>query len=109
MWNPTARAEHSRAGLRYGSDLTDAEWRLIEPYLPPPRRRGRRRRWSMRQIVEANFYVLRSGCPWRLLPDSYPPWRPVYRWFSELRDAAGCESLNHTLVQPPPAHASPDT
>lgn len=94
MWNPTARA-----GLRYGSDLTDAEWRLIEPYLPPPRRHGRRRRWSMRQIVEAIFYVLRSGCPWRLLPDSFPPWRTVYRWFSELRDDAVFESLNHHLVQ----------
>ena len=99
MWNPTARAEHSRANLRYGSDLTDAEWRLIEPYLPPPRRRGRRRRWSMRQIVEAIFYVLRSGCPWRLLPDSFPPWRTVYRWFSELRDGSVFESLNHHLVQ----------
>ena len=99
MWNPTARAEHSRASLRYGSDLTDAEWRLIEPYLPPPRRRGRRRRWSMRQVVEAIFYVLRSGCPWRLLPDGFPPWRTVYRWFSELRDGGVFESLNHHLVQ----------
>jgi transposase len=99
MWTPTARTQHSRANLRYGSDLTDAEWRLIEPYLPPPRHRGRRRRWSMRQIVEAIFYVLRSGCPWRLLPDSFPPWRAVYRWFSELRDRSVFESLNHHLVQ----------
>src|SRR3546814_18518373 len=53
----------------------------------------------MRQIVEAIFYVLRSGCPWRLLPDSFPPWRTVYRWFSELRDDAVFESLNHPLVQ----------
>ena len=99
MWNPTARAEHSRASLPYGSDLTDAEGRLIEPYLPAPRRRGRRQRWPMRQIVEAIFYVLRSGCPWRLLPDSFPQWRTVYRWFSELRDALVFESLNHHLVQ----------
>ena len=48
MWNPTARAEHGRLSMRYRSDLTDAEWRLIEPYLPAPRRRGRRRRWLMR-------------------------------------------------------------
>ena len=99
MWNPTARAEHSRAHLRYGSDLTDAEWRLIEPYLPPPRHRGRRRRWSMREVIEAIFYVLRSGCPWRLLPDSFPPWRTVYRWFSEFRDRHVFESINHHLVQ----------
>lgn len=99
MWNPTARAQHSREGLRYGSDLTDAQWHLIEPYLPPPRRRGRRRRWPMREIVQAILYVLRSGCPWRLLPDSFPPWRAVYRWFSQLRDQAVFESLNHHLVQ----------
>jgi transposase len=99
MWNPTARVQHSRDGLRYGSDLTDAEWRLIEPYLPPPRARGRRRRWAMRQIVEGIFYVLRSGCPWRLLPDSFPPWGTVYGWFSQWRDGLVFESLNHHLVQ----------
>lgn len=72
MWNPTARAHHSRAQLRYGSDLTDTEWRLIEPYLPVPCHCGRRRRWPMREIMEAIFYLLRAGCPWRLLPDSFP-------------------------------------
>ena len=99
MWSPTARAQHSRAGLRYGSDLTDAEWRLIEPHLPSPRPCGRRRRWSMRRIIEAILYVLRSGCTWRLLPDRLPPWGTVYGWFSELRDAGVFESLNHNLVQ----------
>lgn len=53
----------------------------------------------MRQIVEAIFYVLRSGCPWRLLPHSFPPWRRVYRWFSELRDGCVSESLKHHLVE----------
>ena len=99
MWSPTARAQHSRAALRYGSDLTDAEWRLIGPYLPSPRPCGRRHRWSMRRIIEAILYVLRSGCPWRLLPDSFPPRGTVYVWFSELRDAGVFESLNHHLVQ----------
>ena len=53
----------------------------------------------MRRIVEAIFYVLRSGCPWRLLPDSFPPWGTVYAWFSELRDGGVFESLNHHVVQ----------
>ena len=53
----------------------------------------------MRRIIEAILYVLRSGCPWRLLPDSFPPWGTVYGWFSELRDAGVFESLNHHLVQ----------
>lgn len=99
MWNPTARAQHSRAGLRYGSDLTDAEWRVVGPLLPPPRARGRHRRWSWRHVLDAIFYVLRAGCPWRFLPDGFPPWRTVYRWFCELRDSGGFERLNHYLVQ----------
>jgi transposase len=99
MWNSTARAHHSRAGLRYGSDLTDAEWRIVEPFLPKPCQRGRHRRWSWRDILNAIFYVLRTGCPWRFLPDGFPPWRTVYRWFSELRDTGEFESLNHHLVQ----------
>ncbi len=99
MWNPTARAQHSRSGLRYGSDLTDAEWQLVEPFVPKRRERGRHRRWRWRDVLDAIFYVLRSGCPWRLLPDSFPPWRTVYRWFSELRDAGEFERLNHHLVQ----------
>ncbi|WP_420822900.1 transposase [Sphingomonas solaris] len=63
MWSPTDRTQHSRAGLRFGRDLTEAEWELIEPYLPSPRPCGRRRRCSMRRIIEAILYVLRSGSP----------------------------------------------
>lgn len=99
MWNPTARARYSRAGLRYGSDLTDEEWAIVEPLLPPACRRGRHRRWGWREVLDAIFYVLRAGCPWRLLPDSFPPWRTVYRWFCTLRDSGGFEGLNHELVQ----------
>ena len=99
MWSPTARAQHSRVGLRYGSDLTDAEWRLIEPHLPSPRSCGRRPRWSMRRIVEPIFYVLRSGCPSRLLPGSFPLWGTVYTWFAELRDGGVFEHLNHHRAQ----------
>src|SRR3546814_7113369 len=53
----------------------------------------------MREIVEAIFYLLRAGCPWRLLPDSFPPWRTVYQWFCTLRDDGVFESLNHHLVR----------
>lgn len=99
MWNPTARALHSCTGLRYGSDLTDAEWAIVAPLLPKPCGRGRRRRWHWREVLDAIFYVLRTGCPWRFLPDGFPPWRTVYRWFGELRDSGGFEGLNHHLVQ----------
>ena len=98
MWTPTTRRQHSRAGLRYGSDVTDAEWRLIEPFLPRQAGRGRKRAWLMREVVNAIFYVLRGGVAWRLLPHCFPPWRTVYGWFSRFRDAGTWESVNHRLV-----------
>jgi hypothetical protein len=73
MWTPTTRAQHSRTGLRYGSDLTDAEWLILSPFLSPPSGRGCPRKWEMREIVNAIFYVLRGGVAWSLLPkDSRP-------------------------------------
>src|SRR3712207_8417751 len=98
MWTPATRRRHSSAGLRYASDLTDAEWRILQPLLPPARPTGRRRAWPEREVVNAIFYVLRAGCAWRLLPDCFPPWRTVYRWFARLRDGGVLEGLNHALV-----------
>ena len=68
--------------------MSDAEWAMLEPLLPPPRPRGRRRLWAVRDIVNAIFYVLRSGCPWRMLPKDFPPPSTVYRWFAAWRDSA---------------------
>lgn len=99
MWTPTTRWQHSRTGLRYASDLTEAEWALLEPLLPPPCDQGRPRSWPMREIVNAISYVLRSGCPWRLLPSDFPPWRTVYRWFAAWRDEGLFERVNHALVR----------
>jgi putative transposase len=98
MWTPTTRTQHSRAGLRYGSDLTDAEWAILEPFFPPPCSRGRKRRWPMREIVEAILYVLRAGCAWEMLPESFPPLSTVYRWFARFRDDGTWERINHSLL-----------
>ena len=98
MWSPTTRWQHSRAGLRYGSDVTDKKRVILEPLLPAEAECGRKRAWPMREIVNAIFYVLRGGVAWRLLPDSFPPWRTVYRWFARLRDDGAWESINHHLV-----------
>jgi putative transposase len=98
MWTPTTRAQHKRAGLRYGSDLTDAEWLLLSPLLPPPSGCGRHRKWEMREIVNAIFYVLRGGIAWNLLPRCFPPWPTVYRWFARFRDDGTWEAINHQLV-----------
>src|ERR671912_2832845 len=98
MWTPTTRRQYSRDGLRYETDLTDAEWALIEPLLPEPRARGRPRRWSTREILNAIFYVLRGGIAWRLLPSDLPPKSTVFRWFSLWRDTGLFETINHLLV-----------
>ena len=68
MWIPTNRAQHSRAGRRNGSDATNAEWRILSPFLPPPPLCGCPRKWERREIVNAIFYVLRGSIAWSLLP-----------------------------------------
>jgi transposase len=98
MWCPTTRLDHNRDHLRYGSDLTDAEWAIIAPFLPPPAKTGRPRHWPMREIMNAIFYVLRSGCPWRMVPDCFPPATTVYRWFMRLREDRVFETINHHLL-----------
>src|ERR671911_493121 len=69
----------------YPTDLTDAEWGCLEPHLPAPRVTGRPRVYPLREILNAIFYVVRSGCSWRLLPHDFPPWRSVYHYFREFR------------------------
>src|SRR3954463_7671639 len=98
MWTPTTRRQHSRDGLRYETDLTDAEWALLEPLMPEPNQRGRPREWPLREIMNAIFYVLRGGVAWRLLPNDLPPRTTVYRWFAQWRDAGLFETMNHLLV-----------
>src|ERR687897_629840 len=82
---------------RYPTDLSDLEWRCIEPYVSPPNKRGRPRIHSLRRVLDAVFYVLRSGCAWRLLPRGFPPWRAVYYWFSKWRIEGTFERLNAPL------------
>ena len=98
MWTPTTRQQHSRPVKRYQTDLTDAEWRVIAPHLPMLSATGRPREWPMREILNGIFYVVRAGCPWRLLPNDLPPWGTIYRWFAAWRDDGRFERMNHALV-----------
>ncbi len=82
---------------RYPTDLTDAEWECIEPHVASPNKRGRPKIYSLRHVLNAIFYVLRSGCAWRLLPREFPPWRAVYYWFRKWRIAGTFERLNSVL------------
>ena len=66
----------------YPSSLTDAEWKVIEPLVPGPKLFGRPPRYKKRAILDAIFYVVRSGCAWRLLPHDLPPWRIVYHYLA---------------------------
>jgi len=69
----------------YPSDLTDAQWSLIEGKIPPPKRGGRPRTVDMRQVVNAILYLVRSGCAWRMLPRDFPPWGTVHYYFWKWR------------------------
>ena len=98
MWTPTTRKKHNRKANRYQTDVTDEEWRAIEPHLPAAKGTGRPRAWPMREIINGIFYVMRAGCPWRLLPSDLPPWNTIYRWFATFRDESRFEKINHALV-----------
>jgi len=76
----------------YTSDLTDAEWSLIEPLLPTsdPKKGGRPRLYERREILNAIFYLEKTGCQWRLLPKDFPDWGLVWQYFRRLRDAGHC-------------------
>ena len=82
---------------KYPTDLHDEEWALLEPYLPAPKRRGRPRLHSPREILDAVFYVLKSGCQWRMLPRDFPPWKTVFHYFRAWRIDGTWERLNRTL------------
>ena len=81
----------------YPTNLTDAEWHYLKSHLPTPKRRGRPRIYGFREILDAVFYVLRSGCAWRLLPRDFPPWETVYHYFRKWSLDGTWERLNHTL------------
>ena len=86
MWTEITRPKYERAGRRYASDLADAEWRLIEPYMPAVKRLGRPRETDLRAIVDAILYIARTGCQWRLLPKDFPPFTTVQGYFYDWRD-----------------------
>jgi transposase len=81
----------------YHTDLTDAEWNVIEPHLPPPADRGRPREHGWREILNGVFYLVRSGCAWRLLPHNLPPWKTVYHYYRRWRIDGTWERVNRIV------------
>src|SRR5918998_4423311 len=84
---------------RYPTDLSDAEWECLKAHLPAPSKRGRPRTHGSRAILDAIFYVLKSGWPWRLLPRDFPPGETVYCWFRRWRIDGTWERLNAALCE----------
>jgi len=98
MWTKITQKQYRREGLRYASDVTDEEFALIERFLPAANTRGRPRTTEIRSVVNALFYILTSGCQWRLLPKDFPPYSTVQRFFYRWRDDGLWEKINHWLV-----------
>lgn len=97
MWTKEHRRAHESKGLRYPSDLTDAEWALVAPLLAPAKRGGRPRHVDMREILNTVFYVLSTGCQWNALPKDLPPKSTVYDYFSLWRSDRTLLRLHQAL------------
>ena len=81
----------------YKSDLTDKEWQIIKPLIPPPKPGGHPRTVDMRQVVNAIFYLLRTGCSWEMLPHDFPPYSTVYYYFRRWQKRGVWEQINQVL------------
>lgn len=97
-WTEITRPQYRREGLRYASDLADAEWALIEPFMPGRRRLGRPRATELRSVVNAIFYLVTTGCQWRQLPREFPPYSTVQGYFYQWIRDGRWEIINHALV-----------
>ena len=83
----------------YPSDLTEREWQILEPLIPPAKPGGRPRSVDMREIINGILYVLQSGCAWRMMPHDLPPWSTVYDYFRKWRIEGVWEQLHTVLRQ----------
>src|ERR1044071_3473196 len=101
MWKPEHRRAADRHGLRYPSDLSDSEWALIEPAIPPAKHGGRRREVNVREVLNAIFYVLSTGCQWEALPKDLPPKSTAHSYFMLWDWDGTLERIHHALYSPP--------
>ena len=98
-WTEITRAQYLRNGLRYASDMTDAEWRLIARRMPQRKRLGRPRTVDLRKVVEGILYILATGCQWRALPSGFPPYSTVQGYFYDWRDTGRWQRIVAALVR----------
>jgi transposase len=98
MWTAETRALVGDFGA--GQALSNEQYRLLEPLIPPAKPGGRPRTTDMRRLLDGLFYLVRTGCQWRHLPPppAFPPWRTVYGYMRAFADAGVWESIRHHLV-----------
>src|ERR1035438_4520655 len=97
MWTSEHRRTANRNGLRYPSDLTDAEWAIVEPMIPPARHGGRKRSVTVREVLNGIFYVLWTGCQWKALPKDLPPKSTVHDYLELWNWDGTLERIHHEL------------
>ena len=97
MWKPEHRCAAERHGMRYPSDLSDAEWAIARPMIPPARHGGRKRSVNLREILNGIFYVLSTGCQWQALPKDLPPKSTAHHYFMLWEWDGTLERIHHAL------------
>ena len=97
MWTNENRAKYNRDHLRYPSDLTDDEWALVEPFIPPAKTGGGKRRTDMRAVMNGVMYILSTGCQWRYLPKDFPPRSTVHNYFIWWQCDGVLDRIHHAL------------
>jgi len=97
MWTADNRPRYNRDKLRYPSDLTDEEWTLVAPLIPPAKRGGRRRSVDVREVVNGLLYVLSTGCQWRYVPKDLPPKSTLYDYFDLWTYHRVIDRIHHAL------------
>ena len=98
-WTELTRRQHARVGDRYAIDLTDAEWTLIEPLMPPLKVAGRPRTTRLRDVFDAILYIATTGCQWRMLPNDFPPVSTVRGYFYAWSNDSLLDEMNRKLVE----------
>jgi len=97
MWTNENRSLYDRSKLRYPSDLTDEEWALIEPLIPPAKRGGGKRTVNLREVVNGLMYVLSTGCQWRAIPKDLPPRSTVHGYLDLWQWDGTLDRIHHAL------------
>jgi len=98
MWTAENRGRYDRSRLRYPSDLTDEEWALIAPRIPPAKRGGNKRTVKLREIANGLMYILSTGCQWRAIPKDLPPRSTLYDYFDLWSFDGTLDRIHHVLL-----------